>query len=418
MEGAVMKQGFLATLALLGAVATARADDAAQLFEKRLLPIFKSPNPSSCVECHLAGVDLKNYILPSHEKTFVSLRDLGLIDLEKPEASKILKLISMGEAPGAALIRNDVRKAEYEAFAAWIRASVADPKLREAPKLAPSELAGPKRPVEVIRHARTEQLLASFDRNVWSQRFRCFACHAPGGAENAKLVKENGEEMTWIRPEGAEATMKYVLASRMIAPKAPEKSLLLLKPLNQVKHGGGQKMLPGDLTYKAFRTFLEDYAKIVGDKYAKASDLPKEAAPIERFGTDVWLKITDTPPAWADRLLQVSLFAWDPARKAWEAEPVAVSDRAVFGKGKLWQHNLILQAAPGSPRALAWKEGKASLPQGRYLVRVHVDVQKRLERDWKSPLGKADFAGEAEIESRWPVGYGNMTALSGAQFKR
>jgi hypothetical protein len=68
-----------------------------QVFDKRILPIFKSPDPSSCVQCHLAGVDLKNYILPSHEQTFVSLRDHGLIDLDRPEKSKILALIQMGE---------------------------------------------------------------------------------------------------------------------------------------------------------------------------------------------------------------------------------------------------------------------------------------------------------------------------------
>src|ERR1700730_6474078 len=68
-----------------------------EVFEKRILPIFKSPDPSSCVQCHLAGVELKNYILPSHEQTFVSLRDQGLIDLDRPEKSKILALIQMGE---------------------------------------------------------------------------------------------------------------------------------------------------------------------------------------------------------------------------------------------------------------------------------------------------------------------------------
>src|SRR6516164_6615625 len=76
------------------------ADDeskAADVFAKRILPIFKSPNPSSCTQCHLAGVDLKNYILPSHEKTFVSLRDQGLINLDRPEKSTILTLIRMGE---------------------------------------------------------------------------------------------------------------------------------------------------------------------------------------------------------------------------------------------------------------------------------------------------------------------------------
>src|SRR5215470_20137199 len=75
-----------------------RADDPAKVFETRILPIFKSPNPSSCVQCHLAGVDLKDYILPSAEKTFRSLRDQGLIDLAAPEKSKILTLISMGSA--------------------------------------------------------------------------------------------------------------------------------------------------------------------------------------------------------------------------------------------------------------------------------------------------------------------------------
>src|ERR1051326_472226 len=71
--------------------------EAGDVFPKRILPIFKSPNPSSCTQCHLAGVDLKNYILPSHEKTFVSLRDQGLINLDKPEDSKILRLITMKE---------------------------------------------------------------------------------------------------------------------------------------------------------------------------------------------------------------------------------------------------------------------------------------------------------------------------------
>src|SRR5687768_13784971 len=82
----------------------------AQIFEKRILPIFKSPQPSSCIDCHLSGVDLKNYILPSHEKTFLSLRDQGMIDLDRPGESRILRLIGMGENEGAKLIQAKVRK--------------------------------------------------------------------------------------------------------------------------------------------------------------------------------------------------------------------------------------------------------------------------------------------------------------------
>src|SRR3954454_11826033 len=113
----------LAALVLLPALRAADPSPA-PVVQARILPIFKSPNPSSCVQCHLAGVDLKDYILPDHEKTFRSLRDQGLIDVGKPEKSKILRLIQMGEGEkrGAALIHAKARKAEYEAFAAWITA--------------------------------------------------------------------------------------------------------------------------------------------------------------------------------------------------------------------------------------------------------------------------------------------------------
>jgi hypothetical protein len=421
-----MNARILAAAALFAGLATlsttARADGdlkPAELFEKRIMPIFKSPNPSSCTQCHLAGVDLKNYILPSHEKTFVSLRDLGLISLDKPEESKILRLINMGETTkGAQLINEKMRKMEYDAFAEWIKASCADPKLRDAPKLAATELAQPKRSNEVIRHARSDKMLESFEKNVWSQRFRCSGCHAPDSAEYAKLVKENGEEMMWIRREGLEATMNYVLASKFVDPKAPEKSLLLMKPTNQVKHGGGQKMIVGDMAYKGIRAWLEEYVKTVNDKYATANDLPKSVATPVTCGSDQWVKITNTPPAWADRLLQVTVFAWDSQKKGWETEPCAMNDRPVFGKGKLWQHNLVLLAAPDSPRAQSFRGNKASLPAGKYLVRVHVDQAGRLEKDWKVPLGKAEFVGEKEFDGRLAEGYGSMTVIDAGSLKR
>src|SRR6266436_2146383 len=112
------------------------ADDPATVFNERILPIFKSPDPSSCVRCHLAAVDLKNYILPSAKDTFLALRDQGLIDLDKPENSKILELINRGanDPKGAGLITAKKQKAEYEAFAAWIKACAADPALKNAPK--------------------------------------------------------------------------------------------------------------------------------------------------------------------------------------------------------------------------------------------------------------------------------------------
>lgn len=388
------------------------------IFERRIMPIFKSPNPSSCTQCHLAGVELKNYILPSHEKTFLSLRDQGLIDLDKPAESKILRLINMGEQykQGAALIQEKVRKAEYEAFAEWIRASCNDPKLRSAPRLETTDLAKPPRPAEVIRHARKDKLLQAFEKTIWSLRFRCDACHMPGGPENSRLVQKDGARVSWIKKEGAEATMNYLLASNLIDVKKPERSLLLLKPLNEVKHGGGQKMLPGDDGYKAFRSWLEDYAAIVNDKYAAAAGLPRPPAGPETFGSQHWLKFSDTPPAWGDKLLRVTVHTWNAQEKAWNPEPIAFADRGVWGRGKLWQHNLILAAEPGSMQAREWQR-KPALAPARYLVKVYVDQKGRLATDWKSPLGKEDFVGQVEV-NRWTEGYGSMVVIKADQVRR
>lgn len=390
-----------------------------EIFERRIVPIFKSPNPSSCTECHLAGVDLKNYILPSHEKTFISLRDQGLIDLENPGDSKILRLIEMGGGTnqGASLVSAKAREAEYAAFANWIKVSASDAKLRNAPKLESTEIAKPPRPLEVIRHARTDRLLASFEENIWSQRFRCSGCHSPAGSENSKLVAEHGEQVSWLK-DTADATMRYLLDSENINVKQPERSRLLLKPLNEIKHGGGQKMLAGDMTYKAFRAWLDDYAKTVSDRYASAADLPKPKTAPQMFGTEIWLKLTNTPPEWADKLLQVTLFAWNPNKDSWESEPIAISDRGVWGKGKLWQHNLALLAEKDSARAKEWREGKPALSAGRYLLKVHVDAKERLKSDWNGILGDAEFVGETVVESKWPKGYGRMTTLEASQLRR
>ena len=56
------------------------ASSAAKVFEDRIVPIFKSPDPSSCTRCHLASVDIKDYILPSARDTFLAMREQGLID--------------------------------------------------------------------------------------------------------------------------------------------------------------------------------------------------------------------------------------------------------------------------------------------------------------------------------------------------
>ena len=415
---------------LLAAISLARADDtgatAEQLFERRIMPIFKSPNPSSCTECHLAGVDLKQYIRPSHEQTFLSLRDQGLVDLDRPEESKILKLIAMrdpaaataaGTGVGANLIHEKTRQAEFEAFAAWIRASAADARLRGLPPLPAKDRAAPKRPVEVIRHARKDRLLESFENTIWAMRFRCMNCHIEGTKENDKLRAEHGDQVAWMKAAGPEATMNYLLTTKLIDRKRPERSLLLLKPSKEVDHVGGKKFLAGDQGYQAFRSWIEDYVRIARDGYPTAASLPKPDG-IERFATEIWLKLTNTPAEWGDALLQADVHAWDAERKVWQAEPIASSDRAVWGKGKQWQHTLTLAAPADSPQADAWRRGKPSLPAGVYQVRIYLDRTGRKQRDWKSTLSRADFLGSTEINTRWSPGNGSMTVVDASKIAK
>lgn len=416
--------GFVASIAVLmpATAGIARASDDIRpevVFEKRILPIFRSPDPSSCVQCHLAGIELKHYILPSHEKTFLSLRDQGLINLDRPEDSKILRLIRMGDddRSGAALLHAKTRKAEHEAFAAWIAASAQVKALRDAPPLAPAERAGPLRPPEVVRHARTDRVLAAFEDTVWAMRFRCMGCHTEGTPENAKHVEKFGPRVAWMKGSAA-ATLDYLRRSRLIDVKDPAKSLLLRKPLKAVEHEGGQKFVEGDQGYKAYRAFLEEYARTATDGYRAAAALPAAPAGPERFGSDIWLKLSDTPPAWGDRLLQVNVYAQDPAKRTWSDQPIASSDRMVWGQGRLWQHNLTLLAARNSEIAKTWKAGRPALPPGKYLVRVYVDRAGKLARHWKAALGPDDCVGEIEVESIWPVGYGRMTVVAAARARK
>ena len=415
MRGASLVVGV--TALCLGQPARASDPTPAEVFEKRLVPIFKSPNPSSCVECHLTGVDLKDYILPDAEKTFRSLRDQGLIDLDAPEKSKIVRLIDMGGEKKGPAVHAKARAAEREAFLVWIAACANDPALRAAPKLDAKERAKPAAPDEVVRHARTDRVLESFERNVWAWRFRCMNCHTEGTPQNDKHREEYGDRVAWVKKDGARATMDYLIASKLIDPVKPENSLLLRKPLGE-KHEGGVKFAVGDDAYKGFRGWIEDVAAMRTGKYAAAKDLPRADAGPDRFGTDLWLKIENCPPAWGDKFLQARVFAWDDKTKGWEAAPVAVSDRVVFGKGRLWQHNLTLLAAKDSARAKAWRAAAPVLPEGKYLLRVYVDAGGRLAKDWKAALGESDSVGEVEFRATWRVGYGAMTSVSGADVRK
>jgi hypothetical protein len=334
-----MRLAFLIA-AMLSPITNLLASDASlAIFEKRILPILQASKPSSCTECHLSGVELKDYIFPEQDKTFAALVKGGMIDVKQPDQSKLLKFIERRpEKPS--LITDKVRAEEAAAFREWIQAAVKDPQLLKAKS---TSSIGPHVSDELIRHARKDRVLNSFAENVWSEVGRCAACHSPD--KNQAQVKKFGDRVSWIKPRDMQGTMQHLLDSGIIDVDAPEKSLLIAKPTLQVEHGGGQKMLLGDRTYKQFRAFIDDYVAVSKGTYKDAKELPKPSREVSQV-SEIWLKIEGIPKSLDKQFLRADVYV--KTADGWSKDRVATGDRAIFGGGGLWQQHMTL-TAPATP---------------------------------------------------------------------
>ena len=439
---------------IVGAEDGAGESSGLDLFEQRIMPIFRSPKPSSCVQCHLSSVDLKDYILPSSEQTFASLREQGLVNVERPAESKILKLISMGEEDldrGARLIHKRTRQAEYEAFAAWIDACCNDRKIRHV-KLDPkTKLAKPATSDAVIKHNRKSRLADSFTGNIWSQRLRCFPCHTPHEIDEnnpkhakprqnyEKLLKQYGQRMKIFR-ETPEATMASLLASsrrksskhlQLINIDNPRESLLILKPtaklpkriapgkfespssLIPVTHMGGLKMHVDDQSYKSFVAWIQDYSQVVKGTYTEVEQLPSD----NWFPSKHILRIRNAPEAWPG-FARVQLFVHQQADDGkWSESPIAFTQGTLTPR-RMVNGALFLLADADNELAKKWNSEGGQLPPGKYIIKAYVDSTKRLEKDPVAMLGKSDFAGAAVIDASWREGFEKAEVVPGAQIKK
>lgn len=425
-----------------GALASSLAEenDPTAVFQQRLMPIFKSENPSSCVQCHLSSVDLKDYILPSSRETFLSLRDQGLVDVERPQDSKILHLISMGESDPDALsqrIHAKTRNLEYEAFASWIDACCRDPDLLAAKASADNDKAGPSASDAVIRHNRKDRVLDSFVRHVWSQRMRCFPCHTPAELDednpmHAKPIQRHkdfvakyGTRMN-IFKESPNETMQSLIGSSqnqngdqlpLINLTRPSESLLLLKPTAKlpskdqngklaqpssqipVSHMGGIKMHKDDFSYKAFSAWLQDFANATSGSYSTAKALPSD----NWYPTKHVVRIKGLPDDWPKlSTAQIFVHRWDGERDAWGETPVA------FTQSKVTPRKMI----NGSLFVLARKDTRdgldpisESLSPGQVQWRVYLDRDNRVASDPTLLLNTREPDATAVTMARFGMGF-------------
>ena len=79
-------------------------------------------------------------------------------------------------------------------------------------------------------------------------------------------------------------------------------------------------------------------------------------------------------------------------------------------KANLWQNTLTLVSAKNLHRVKEF-QAKAALPEGKYLVKLYLDAENKLAKDWKMNLSDKEKVGEVEVQSAWKAGYGVMTSV-------
>ena len=422
------------------------------VFEQRIMPIFRSPNPSSCVQCHLSSVDLKDYILPSSRDTFFSLLDQELIDVQRPKESKILHLIAMGESDSDSMARRihaNNRKLEYDAFAAWIEACCNDQTFLRSKPDSPKTLVGPASSERVIKHTRKDRVLDSFTRNVWSQRMRCFPCHTPSELNEdnplhtkpieryESFVAKYGTRMAIFKDTPEKTLQSLVISSRkrsedkwvLVDTERPLQSLLLLKPtaklppknanggfekpssIPPVSHMGGIKMHQDDQSYKAIASWLIDYSNSVSGTYANGSPLPDD----NWFPTQHVMRLKGIPDDWPVlSTVQIYIHRWNTTQGDWSDEPVAFTQGKVTPR-KMVNGPLFLISTTAERESLHLEDN--TLAPGKVQLRVYLDRKAEIRSQPTLMLyqeREPDASGT--IEAEFGRGYKNATIVDSLTF--
>ena len=254
------------------------ATSAAEATCTSIEPLFADDRPTSCTQCHLAGLDLSLFVRDTPCETMACLVDMGLVDPADPDESLVLSWIGRAE-PQSELITEDVISEEYEGFRQWITFNVAcdtcsDAVCSDTPQADqfcdrgahPGEDYDPRQLDS--GGCDDETLYQLFEDTVYTSRGRCSPCHF------------NDQEIDYEAPKwldvlgtcesASRQTLRNVLAGGYIDLQEPHQSLILRKPLPEdkggIEHGGHDKFSgePEDLSYRDFVYFVERYAGCYG----------------------------------------------------------------------------------------------------------------------------------------------------------
>jgi hypothetical protein len=243
-----------------------------RLYDERIDPLFREDKPSSCNQCHLSGIDLKQYVRSTPCETYACLVAQDLVDETRPQNSKILSWIERAQ-PESELITQAVIDAEYSAFLEWISFNaqcdecrhVQCPLPRDAGTFCPDETRDPHAigdaAIGDAGGCSSKDIDALFRSQVYNLRGRCSPCHF-NLEETAQYQAPQWIEVAPDCESGAQKTLANVLRNGYIDFEAPEQSLLLLKPLPDarggISHGGGDKFDDvDDPGYQSFLQFIE-----------------------------------------------------------------------------------------------------------------------------------------------------------------
>ena len=259
-------------------------EEGLDVYARWVEPVMTDAHPSSCNECHMAGVDLSMVVQDTPCQSMACMEEIGWVDFSNPETSQVLAFIAQDEDVSE-LVTDVTRQNEYDGFLEWIEWSAechADVcgEITDPCETATEGNALPEETKTPLGTCTEEALVAEFDAKVYTWKNRCHTCHWVDGEARQNPEAEWDESPAFIDMDhlrGAARTMYNLIGRGNINLSDPAQSMLLTKPLQEdlirstslgdvtgSYHGGGDKFKVTEGVFDQNQATLDDFADWVG----------------------------------------------------------------------------------------------------------------------------------------------------------